>query len=178
MKAPDRIETTRLLLRKPRPADAGAIFTRYAADLEVTKYVGWPVHRSLEDTQAFLAFSDDEWARWPAGPYLVESRADGALLGGTGLGYETSFRASTGYIFAKDAWGLGYATEALQAMVVLARDLSLRRLYAICHVDHHASANVLDKCGFTCEGILRRYGAFPNLGSGEICDVLCYARST
>ena len=163
MTAPDRIETTRLLLRKPRPEDGGAIFTRYSADLEVTKYVGWPVHRSVEDTQAFLAFSDEDWARWPAGPYLVESDADGALLGGTG------------YIFAKDAWGHGYATEALQAMVVLARDLSLRRLYAICHVDHHASANVLEKCGFTCEGILRRYGAFPNLGSGEICDVLCYA---
>ncbi|HYN10348.1 MAG TPA: GNAT family N-acetyltransferase [Vicinamibacterales bacterium] len=175
MKAPDRIETARLLLRKPRPADAGAIFTRYAGDFEVTKYVGWPAHRSVDDARAFLAFSDEEWARWPAGPYLVESRADGALLGGTGLGYETPFRASTGYIFAKDAWGHGYATEALQAMAVLARNLSLRRLYAICHVDHRASAHVLEKCGFTCEGTLRQHGAFPNLGAGEVCDVLCYA---
>ena len=176
MKAPDRIETARLLLRKPRAADAGAILTRYAGDFEVTKYVGWPAHRSVEDTHAFLAFCDEEWARWPAGPYLVESRGDGALLGGTGLGYESTVRASTGYILAKDAWGHGYATEALQAMVVLARDLSLPRLYAICHVDHAASAHVLEKCGFTCEGILRRYGVFPNLGSGEICDVLCYSR--
>jgi ribosomal-protein-alanine N-acetyltransferase len=176
MNGPDRIETARLVLRKPRAADADAIFTRYAGDPEVTKYVGWPVHRSVDDTGAFLAFSDEEWSRWPAGPYLVESRAGGTLLGGTGLAYETSYRASTGYVLAKDAWGRGYATEALQAMVRLARDLGLRRLYAVCHVDHRPSAHVLEKCGFACEGTLRQYGAFPNLGRGEICDVLCYAR--
>jgi hypothetical protein len=29
---------------------------------------------------AFLAFSDAEWERWPAGPYLVVSRENGRLL--------------------------------------------------------------------------------------------------
>ena len=176
MKAPPVIETERLVLRRPRSADVRAIFERYAGDPEVTTYVGWPVHRSLDDTRGFLMFSDGDWARWPAGPYLVESRADGRLLGGTGLGFETAQRASTGYVFARDAWGFGFATEALAAMVTLARDLSVRRLYAICHVDHRASARVLEKCDFTCEGTLRQYAAFPNLGSGVICDVLCYAR--
>jgi RimJ/RimL family protein N-acetyltransferase len=106
----------------------------------------------------------------------VESRSDGSLLGGTGLGFETPFRASTGYILARDAWGRGYATEALQAMVALAPSLRIRRLYAICHVDHRASARVLEKCDFTREGILRQYATFPNLEPGGICDVLCYAR--
>lgn len=176
MNAPERIDTTRLRLRRPRPADAGAIFERYASDLEVTRYVGWPAHQSVKGTRAFLALSDAEWARWPAGPYLVESRADGSLLGGTGLGFETPYRASTGYILARDAWGKGYATEALRAMVTLAQTVGLRRLYAICHVDHRASARVLEKCDFAREGVLRQYSAFPNLNAGEICDVLCYAR--
>lgn len=176
MKAPERIETARLLIRRPRAGDAEAILERYAGDPEVTRYVGWPAHRALSGTRAFLAVSDAEWSRWPAGPYLVESRSDGALLGGTGLGFETPFRASTGYIFARDAWGHGYATEALQAMVTIAPGLGIRRLYALCHADHRASARVLEKCDFTREGTLRQYAAFPNLGSGAICDVLCYAR--
>lgn len=176
MKAPHVIETARLILRRPRSSDVRAILERYAGDPEVTKYVGWPVHHTLDDTRGFLMFSDGDWARWPAGPYLVESRDDGRLLGGTGLGFETAQRASTGYVLAQDAWGFGFATEALGAMVTLAQDLSVRRLYAICHVDHRASARVLEKCDFTCEGTLRQYAAFPNLGSGGICDVLCYSK--
>ena len=54
--APERIETERLLLRRPRDTDADAIFTRYASDPAVTHLVGWPTHRSLEDTRAFLSF--------------------------------------------------------------------------------------------------------------------------
>jgi RimJ/RimL family protein N-acetyltransferase len=51
----------------------------------------------------------------------------------------------------------------------------VRRLYAVCHADHRASAHVLEKCGFTCEGTLRRYAEFPNLEPGEPQDVLCYS---
>ena len=61
-------------------------------------------------------------------------------------------------------------------MVTIAPGLGIRRLYALCHADHRASARVLEKCDFTREGRLRQYAAFPNLGSGAICDVLCYAR--
>src|SRR5688500_18063400 len=116
MKAPDTIQTPRLVLRRPRPEDAEAIFARYASDPEVTRYVGWLVHTSVEDTRTFLAFAAAEWEHWPAGPYLVCARAGGTLLGGTGLAFETPQRAMTGYVLARDAWGRGYATEALQAM--------------------------------------------------------------
>src|SRR6266702_3292157 len=93
-------------------------FHAIASDPEVTRLVGWPIHRSVGQTQAFLEFSNREWQQWPAGPYLIESRADGRLLGSTGLGFETPVVANTGYVLAQDAWGYGYATEALEAMVV------------------------------------------------------------
>ena len=173
--APESFETTRLVLQRPREADLQEIFARYASDPEVTRMMGWPCHQSLDDTRAFLAISDAEWERWQAGPYLVRSRADGMLLGGTGLDFETPQRAATGYVFAKDAWGLGYATESLRAMVELSRDLGVRRLYAICHTEHRASRRVLEKCGFVQEGVLRKYAEFPNLAPGDPCDVRCYA---
>ena len=71
MKAPVQIETARLALRQPGIDDALAMFERYASDPEVTRFLGWPRHRMVEDTRAFLRFSAEEWKRWPAGPYLI-----------------------------------------------------------------------------------------------------------
>ena len=176
LRKPVRIETERLVLRRPRARDVKAVFARYASDPEVTRFLGWPRHRRVAQTRAFIDFSDGEWQRWPAGPYLIESRDAGTLLGGTGLGFETPFRASTGYVLARDAWGRGYATEALRAMVEVAGRVGVRRLYALCHPDHPASQHVLDKCGFAREALLRRHSEFPNLRAGEPADTLIYAR--
>jgi len=173
--APEIVETPRLVLRRPGKGDADAIFTRYSSDPDVTRYVGWPRHRAVADTRAFLEYCDAEWIRWPAGPYLIVAREGGSLLGGTGLAFETSQRAMTGYVLAKDVWGRGYATEALSAMVGVAKNTGLRRLYALCHHEHRASARVLEKCDFAREGVLRAHVEFPNLVPGEPQDVACYA---
>ena len=175
MSAARCIETERLLLRKPERRDASAIFDRFASNPQATRYLSWPRHTSLDDTHAFLAFSDDEWKRWPAGPYLVFSRDAGVLLGSSGFTFETRYRAVTGYVFAPDAWGKGYATETLRAMATLAPALGVQRLYALCHTDHRASWRVLEKCGFVREGILQRHSEFPNLRPGTAHDVFCYA---
>ena len=176
MEAPERLDTRRLVLRRPHAADADAIFNRYAGDREVTRLMGWPVHRSVTETRAFIAQSDAEWDRWPAGPYLICEREGGAVLGSTGFSFETPIRAATGYILTKDAWGQGYAAEALEAIVEVAPLIGVRRLYAVCHTAHRASARVLEKCGFEPEATLRHYMTFPNLGAPEPADVLCYAR--
>ena len=176
IKAPETVETPRLVLRRPRAGDASAIFARYAGDTDATRYMAWARHTSLAQTEGFLRFSDSEWQRWPAGPYLIELRADGRLLGGTGFAFESARQAATGYILARDAWGRGFATEALTALVDLAPALGLERLYAICHTEHAPSARVLEKCGFSREGAFPRHTEFPNLRPGEPCDVFLYRR--
>jgi RimJ/RimL family protein N-acetyltransferase len=170
------VETGRLLLRPPAHEDAEAIFERYASDAEVTRYLGWSRHTSVQDTRAFVGFSLAEWARWGVGPLLAFDKVNGTMLGATGLVMETSDRAATGYVLARDAWGKGYATESLLAMVALAAEFHVARLYALCHVDHRASWHVLEKCGFEREGVLPRHSVFPNL-TPEPLDVLSYARS-
>jgi RimJ/RimL family protein N-acetyltransferase len=174
MKAPLRVDTARLMLVQPRSHDAVEIFERYASDPDVTRYLGWPRHRSIADTQAFLAFSASEWDCWPAGPYLIRSGTDGRLLGGTGLGFETREQAVTGYVLAKDAWGHGYATEALEAVMEVARGVGVVHLYALCHPEHHASWRVLEKCGFVRDGAWFQQAEFPNLAPGRLQDVLRY----
>jgi ribosomal-protein-alanine N-acetyltransferase len=174
VKAPFTLETPRLQLVAPTTSDADAIFERYAADPDVTRYVGWPRHRSVADTRAFLEFSAVEWSRSPAGPYLVKLRDDGRLLGGTGLSCEGQRDAMTGYVLARDAWGQGYATEALQAMTALSRTLDIRRLYAVCHPEHRASWHVLEKCGFARARSGSHPVEFPNLEPGVLQDAFCY----
>jgi RimJ/RimL family protein N-acetyltransferase len=132
-------------------------------------------HESLRETREFLSWSDREWESWPAGPYLVFSRQTNELLGSTGLSFETPTRAMTGYIFARDAWGLGYAVETLHTMGTAAASVGARRLYALCHTQHERSRRVLEKEGYHCEGTLRRYMEFPNLAPGEPADVYCYS---
>ena len=161
--APERLITERLVLRRPVAADVAAIFERYASDPLVTQYLAWPRHTSLDDTRVFLSFSDGEWRRWGCGPYLVCTGHDEKLIGSSGLSFESSELASTGYVLARDAWGVGYASEVLRAMTDLARSLGVRWLYGLCHVDHTASARVMEKCGFSPEGVLRQHIAFPNI---------------
>lgn len=161
--APAIVETSRLRLRRPVPDDAGAIFARYAADAEVTRYLAWPRHATIRESERFLEFSAHEWATRPAGPYLVERRDDGALVGSTGLTFDGEHRASTGYLLARDAWGQGYATEILRAMIAVASSLQLPDLTAVCHPENMASARVLAKCGFAVVPHARHVLVFPNL---------------
>jgi ribosomal-protein-alanine N-acetyltransferase len=177
MKGPETLHTSRLILRRPNANDAEAIFTSYAGDPAVTRFLSWPTHRAIADTQAFLRWSGADWDRWPAGSYLVFLRLDGRLLGGTGLSFNSETFAATGYVLAKEACGHGYATESLHAMVNLARELGVPRLEAICHVDHRPSAHVMEKCGFKLHSTLRQHTIFPNLDPELRLDVLQYMRS-
>jgi ribosomal-protein-alanine N-acetyltransferase len=177
VKGSNEIVTARLRLRRPLLADAEAIFRRFASSHTVTKYLGWPRHETIRDTEAFLAFSEEQWKTWPAGPYLVTARDTGALLGSSGLSFRGAHEAVTGYVLAEDASGHGYATETLHAIIELARALSVRELRALCHPGHIASQRVLEKCGFRSEGTGTIPGAFPNLSGDAPAPVLHYVRS-
>ena len=158
-------------------ADAPAIFARYASDPAVTRYMAWPTHRTLDDTYIFLRFCDDLWTQWPqAGPLLVFARDGVTLLGAAGIANDSETVAQIGYVFARDAWGRGYATEALLANVEAVRPTGLRRLEAGVHVHHRPSCHVLEKAGFVRERVRPgRPADFPNLPPAETRDAALYA---
>ena len=53
MTPPERFATSRLLLRKPTVDDADRVFSTYAYDPVVTKFLAWHTHESVEDAQGF-----------------------------------------------------------------------------------------------------------------------------
>jgi ribosomal-protein-alanine N-acetyltransferase len=175
LRAPAVIETNRLRLRAPRLEDADEIFARYAQDAEVTRYLTWRPHTSVEPVREFLRGLLTLREQGAVLPWVVERRADGRLLGAMDLRLQ-GFRAEIGYALARDAWGQGFASEAAWALVDWAlRQPGLYRVWAVCDVDNPASGRVLEKAGMVREGLLRRWSMHPNV-SDEPRDCWCYAR--
>src|SRR5436309_2770420 len=87
------------------------------ANTVVLRHRSCPCRSRWREPSRLSSGRRSEVPRSPAAPYVIRARADGTLLGGTGLAFVTPYRASTGYVLAKAAWGKGYATEALRAMV-------------------------------------------------------------
>lgn len=86
--------------------------------------------------------------------------------------------AATGYVLVRKSWGEGFATEALGAMVSLARDMTIARVFALCHPNHQASIKVLVKCGFEQEEQKQEIIEFPNLRPEVKAEALRYGLST
>src|SRR2546428_3333188 len=82
MKPPEVIETDRLRLRRPVMEDAAAIFSTYAQDPEVARFVSWSVHPSVDVTRKFV--EEDCVAGWKTGqvfPWLITLAAGGDVAG-------------------------------------------------------------------------------------------------
>jgi RimJ/RimL family protein N-acetyltransferase len=152
------LETQRLLLRDARESDFAAVHA-YASDPEVTRFTGWGPNAEAE-THAFLAQALAAARAEPRSDFglLVEQRADLRVVGGCGI--RTALRErewEIGYVFAREAWGRGLATETVRALVAFGfESLGAHRLRAGVFPGNGASARVLEKLGFTCEGQARR----------------------
>jgi ribosomal-protein-alanine N-acetyltransferase len=167
------ILTERLRLRPPAEDDAEQIFARYGQDPEVSRYMSWTPHRSIDDTLAFLRRIVYDNAEGRSSGYLIFCRESAKLLGSVGGAYD-GHRMQFGYCLARDAWGKGIATEAAGAFVNAAIALpSIWRIQAYCDVGNPASAHVLDKVGLKLEGTLRRFLVMPNLGDTPRRMALC-----
>jgi ribosomal-protein-alanine N-acetyltransferase len=64
-------------------------------------------------------------------------------------------RAEVGFMLGREAWGQGYAAEAMQAVLAHAASIGLRRLLARTHLGNRRSDTLLEKLGFEEEGLLR-----------------------
>jgi [ribosomal protein S5]-alanine N-acetyltransferase len=170
---PIAVETPRLHLRRPVPTDAERIFQAYAQDREVTRYLEWVPHASVETTRKFVAFCQDRWASSVAFPYVITRKEDGELLGMIEV-RPNRHRANFGYVLARSYWGNGFMPEAIAAVVNITLKPPIHRMEATCDAENKASARALEKSGFRREGLLSKYIIHPNI-SPEPRDSLLYA---
>jgi RimJ/RimL family protein N-acetyltransferase len=163
-----RIETDRLVLRPPGPADAPAIYNGIS-DFDVVKMLGnapWPY--LPEHAESFVAsISGRDPAR--ERPLSIVHREHG-LIGGCGFhASEGEPFPELGYWLAREHWGQGYATEAASAALLWAREGWGKRAVRAGHfVENEASGRVLVKAGLLYTGVVElqhceaRRGVLPS----------------
>jgi [ribosomal protein S5]-alanine N-acetyltransferase len=171
---PESIRTARLHLRKPQLADAESVWSRYAQDPEVSKYLIWKPHRQMEDTQKFIQSRIDHWTAHTSYPWVMTEASTGTVIGMIEA-EPNGHMVSIGYVLERPSWGKGVMTEALRAVIAaLFHVPSIYRVWATCDLENVASVRVLEKAGMQREGILRQWTIHPNI-SDRPRDCFCYS---
>lgn len=168
------IETERLILRPFTREDAPAMFRNWASDPEVTKYLTWPTHDSVEISRMVL----DDWCSHYSEPdfyqWAIVPKKLGEPIGSiAAVRVEESARwVEIGYCIGKNQWRKGIVSEALNTLIrFFFEEVGVGRIQAEHDPRNPNSGAVMRKCGMVCEGTLRR-AAVNNQG---ICDIVVYS---
>jgi RimJ/RimL family protein N-acetyltransferase len=91
-------------------------------------------------------------------PYVIEDTSNGSILGGVTLRHFDPMRGviEVGYWLFAEARGRGIATRAVRAIAREAFASGLWRIEANVRIGNGASERVLERAGFTREGVKRR----------------------
>lgn len=161
---PRTLTTPRLRLRPLELSDAQAAFEGYCSRPEATRYLAFRTQTTVAETEAFLERTVEAWETGVGHrAWAVVLRQTGVYLGSFGVDAGTS-EVSFGYALCPEAWGRGFATEALQGVFAAAlRDPTVTRFTAIHHPDNGASGRVMEKVGMRHAGTEVGVLVHPNL---------------
>ena len=166
--AATELHTPRLLLRPLREDDDAALFAIFSDAVAMRYWSGPPWTDAAQARQRIAG----DAAGHAAGEHLalgIVRREDGRLIGRCTLFdlWPSCRRAQVGYILDASAWGQGFAAEAVDALLRHGFDaLDLNRVEADIDPRNAASARLLQRLGFTREGLLRERW----IVNGEVSD--------
>jgi len=115
-----------------------------------------------------------EWIRFGFGLNLVELKGSGIPIGICGLlKRDTLPDVDIGFAFLPEFWSKGYAVESAAAVMDHGRKvLGIGRVLAITAPDNVGSIKVLEKIGFSFEGMTRLSEDAPEIRLFA-CDIDC-----
>lgn len=166
------LTTQRLVLRPFRMEDAPDMFANWASDPEVTKYLTWPTHTSVDVSSFVLRdwvshYSEPDYYQWAI-------TLDGHAIGSIAVVNQDDQvgKAHIGYCIGRSWWRRGYMTESLQAVMDYLFDVvGCNRLESRHDPRNPHSGAVMRKCGMKYEGTLRQ-SDWNNQG---VCDACWYS---
>lgn len=168
------IETQRLILRQFILEDSEIMFRNWASDPEVTKYLTWPAHGSVEVSRRVLSdwcshYGEADYYQWAIVPKEL-----GEPIGSIAVvrSNDQAQWVEIGYCIGKQWWRQGFVSEALKALIGFFFDqVGVGRVQARHDPRNPGSGAVMRKCGMTCEGTLRR----ADVNNQGICDECVYS---
>lgn len=171
-KGTQHLTTSRLTLRPFALTDAPAMFANWASDPEVTKFLTWPTHTSVNISEAVLAdwvphYAKPDYYQWaivyddqPVGSIAVVDHDD--RIG----------KAHIGYCIGRNWWHRGIVSEALKSVMdFLFDEVGYDRIEARHDPRNPHSGGVMKKCSMKYEGT-QRQSDWNNQG---VCDACWYA---
>jgi len=118
---PEKTETQRLILRVFKEDDWPDLHRLYS-DPECTRYT---IQRTLTEGESWrtMAAMIGHWQIRGYGPYAVEDKVTGKVMGPVGLWYPNDWPGpEIKWALAREYWGQGYASEAARAVKKIAAD--------------------------------------------------------
>ena len=162
--------TQRLVLKPFRREDINDLHA-YARKASVGPPAGWKPHRSPEESRRVLErfLNQDIWA--------IRLKGVPRVIGSVGLHQDTRREGipcrMAGYVLDDPYWGRGIVPEALRAVMYYGFSrMGLEIISAYHFPENAASRKVLEKCGFSQEGMLRRSML---TWDGRIADLSCWS---
>jgi RimJ/RimL family protein N-acetyltransferase len=142
------IGTLRLLLYPVDAASAAEVLAgRAPRGMEPAP--GYPSPFSLD----LMSLATQGASPGDVGPFFIVRRADHALVGEIGCRIDAASTAHVGYTIAEHCQNLGYATEALRALLRhLLDDVGVPRVEGETAAGHLASRRVMEKAGMRLRG--------------------------
>jgi ribosomal-protein-alanine N-acetyltransferase len=167
------LETTRLSLRKVTKDDVLDMYA-YSSDIEVTRFLRWGPHQTVEDTENYISYVLVQYREGQDGPWAIELKQVNSIIGHIHL-MEIDVlhrKAQIGFVLSKGYWNKGIMTEALITVLEYSFEkLGLNRLEGLCISSNQAAIRVLEKVGMVKEGELREY----YFQKGTFWDIAIYA---
>lgn len=148
---PTRLESERLVLRMFREEDWRCMHTHYG-NADCTRYT---VGRALSEGESWrqTATLAGHWLLRGYGPYAVEEKSSGAMIGAVGLWYPVDFpEREIKWALLPEYQGRGYASEAARAVQAMAAEVYPGQPpISFIHRDNLASIRVALSVGATLE---------------------------
>lgn len=154
-----KIETERLILRRFKLEDAKDMYNNWASDPEVTKYLTWPSHNSIDVSESVIEMWIEDYKNIESYRWAIELKEFGIVIGSISLiGINNNNEnCVTGYCIGKKFWNKGIMTEAFSAIIEFAfNEIGFQRIGECHYVNNTASGCVMKKCNLKYEGTLRK----------------------
>ena len=142
------LETNRLYLRRVSINDAQEMYKNWANSENVTRFLEWSPHRSVEDTKAFLSYilpqyEQDDCFRWG-----IVRKSDNVLMGMIDVVRFRNGCPEIGYSSGEMFWGNGYMTEACKAVINELFSFGYNTIFISAVKENIGSNRVIQKSGF------------------------------
>lgn len=142
------LETDRLILRPFSMDDAEAMFYGWASDDEVTKYLTWPSHTSIDVTKQIIAKWVENYHNPDKINLAIVLKENHQLIGGIDIvDYEDGHVPVIGYDLSRKYWNHGYMTEAFKALLSYLFSIGHKEVRIDAMKENIGSIRVIEKCG-------------------------------